>query len=300
MHLGHFDSRRLHTFHVVAEEGTVTAAAKRLAVSQPAVSQQIQQLEEAVGTPLFIRESRGVRLTPAGQSLLAHARAIDAALADAFSEVARHQASQSLRIGASTTVANHLLPALLAEFCASESDGPVEVLVGNTDRMVDAVATGQVSVAIVEGIPASIQLDTVEIPGDALMPLVRSDRPWTFQDVQLGHVRLLWREGGSGTRAVVEKALRREVGRVFQPSDHVFGSGESLYAAVCAGLGVGFVSELIGAPGLEAGLVRTLTDVAFEVKRPFSWVLPSRGLSGRERIFFDWYERRRRTRAPRG
>lgn len=292
MDVSGFDSRRLHTFRVVAEEGTLTVAAKRLALSQPAVSQQIQQLEEAVGAPLFVREPRGVRLTPAGQSLLGHARLVESALQDAFAEVSRHRSTQVLRIGASTTVANHLLPDLLAEFFSAQGLGPVEMLVGNSRAMAEDVEKGHLSLAIIEGIPSNFRLETLPLEGDELLPIASASTSVSFADCQRGDTPLLWREVGSGTREVVEDALRREAGRSPRPTDLVFGSGESLYAGVLAGLGVGFVSELICGASIDAGEARVLDDVAFRVRRPFSWVLPSRGLSGRERAFFEWYRDR--------
>src|SRR5262245_44618488 len=115
------DPGLLHTFRVVCESGRISLAARVLHLSQPAVSQQIQKLEQACGQTLLVRSSRGVGLTGAGETLLAYARRLDELLEDADTALQKGVArGGELRLAASTTVASYILPKLFARFRARE------------------------------------------------------------------------------------------------------------------------------------------------------------------------------------
>ena len=129
------DPALLPTLLAVVEAGRISAAAKWLHLSQPAVTAQIRKLEEAVGAPLFVRSVRGVVPTPAGERLAGYARTLRRLLDEATAAVAQNDdALGDLVLSASTTIAGHVIPELLARFRrATRRDVVLEV--GNTEEV---------------------------------------------------------------------------------------------------------------------------------------------------------------------
>src|SRR5688572_2747172 len=115
------DSSLLHTFRVVCETGRISLAARVMHLSQPAVSQQVQKLEDACGQSLLFRSARGVTVTPAGETLLGYARRLDDLLEEADTALQRGvPRGGELTLAASTTLASYVVPKLFAKFRARE------------------------------------------------------------------------------------------------------------------------------------------------------------------------------------
>src|SRR5262245_38162269 len=132
------DARLLSTLRAVAAAGRISAAAKILHLSQPAVTAQIRKLEEQCGKPLLVRSARGVTPTEAGRLLLGYADRVEALLDEAADALAAPRAgARELSLGASTTVASYVLPRLLAEFARSAGEVAIRVEVGNTEEVLD-------------------------------------------------------------------------------------------------------------------------------------------------------------------
>jgi transcriptional regulator, LysR family len=144
---------QLITFATVAEHGNISHAALALHLSQPAVSGQLKLLQEDFGEPLYQRAGRGVRLTAAGEQLLAHAQRLRDTFrqAQALCEAMRGLERGTLRIGASTTPASYLLPYLIADFHARYPEVLVTTSHGNTAEIVAALDS--VDIALIEGPP---------------------------------------------------------------------------------------------------------------------------------------------------
>src|SRR6185436_684927 len=139
-----FDPGLLVSFLAVHDAGRISAAAKVLHLSQPAVTAQIRRLEDALGVPLFTRSVRGVTPTEAGHRLVDHARAIERLIADAVTQIAGEPAlGGELVVASSTTIAAHVLPPLLAEFRRVHRDVALRVQVGNTEDVLDSVRRGR-------------------------------------------------------------------------------------------------------------------------------------------------------------
>ena len=285
-----FDSRQLALFRTVVETGSLTAAARRVHVSQPAVTAAIQKLEGALGVTLLERSARGVTPTDAGRKLLGHARAIDALMSEALADVTERQEPLGpLVIGASTTIAAGLLPTLIARFRESEGDVGVRLVVGNTGEILDQVRSRELPLGLVEGPSRAPRIRLERFGDDTLLPVVAASRE---RRVDLGSTPVLWREVGSGTRAVVEKALRKR-GRRPQAMDLELGSTSAIRRAVALGLGLGFLSRWSIDDALDAGRVRVapLPDLAIE--RRFSWASASGELTGTAARFRAFAQRER-------
>ncbi len=240
---------QLITFATVAEHGNISHAALALHLSQPAVSGQLKLLQEAFGEPLYLRAGRGVRLTPAGEQLLAHAERLRDTFrqAQALREAMLGLERGTLRIGASTTPASYLLPYLLADFQARYPDVLVTTSNGNSAEIVAALDS--VDIALIEGPPGqSLPLGTEVTPWreDEIVAIVPSGHPLAGQERQvlevLGDFPLVLRESGSGVRQMVERAFARE-GVAMRVALEIAGV-EGVKEAVRAGMGIGFVSAM--------------------------------------------------------
>ncbi len=274
-----FDSRHLDVLRAVAEAGSLSRAARRIHRSQPAITASIQNLEAALGVSLLERHPRGVRPTAEGIRVLEHARAIDARLDALVADVTEGEVSYGpLALGASTTLAAGLVPALYARFRDEVARVPLRLVVGNTSEMIESVRSGSLPLALVEGPPRAPGVRLERFVDDELLPVVSTgmERPRRGDILELP---ILWREVGSGTRAVVERALRR-VGRRPAPGDLELGSTEAIRRAASLGLGVAFLSRWSIGDELATGRLRALSLPEVDVPRRFSWVMASRELSG--------------------
>lgn len=272
------EPEHLLAFARIAAEGSVTRAAEAMHRSQPALSQQMAHLREAVGDPLYRRTRHGVMLTPAGEALLPHAEALARALAGAraLAESWRTLERGSLSVAASTTVAHWWLPEPLARFAAAHPHLSLSVLTRNSHDAIALLARGEAELALVEGpldetpLPPGVmatELATDEIvlachPADPLLkqaPLPRS---------VLAGVALVRREPGSGTGEIVDRFLS-SVGVECGTRLEVTGVA-GVVAAMRAGLAPGFVSRLAIAEDLEAGRLMEVQVEDLHLTRKFT------------------------------
>ncbi|WP_010092319.1 LysR family transcriptional regulator, partial [Burkholderia ubonensis] len=144
---------QLITFAAVAEHLNISRAALALHLSQPAVSGQLRLLQDEFGEPLYQRDGRGIRLTPAGEQLAQYANALrdTFAQARAFRDAVRGLDAGTLRIGASTTPASYLLPYLIAAFQPTAPRVAIQTMSGNTSEVVAALPS--LDIALIEGPP---------------------------------------------------------------------------------------------------------------------------------------------------
>lgn len=256
----------LLTFVRVARLGSLSAAAEELNLTQPAVSNQIKLLTQAVGEPVLGRHRTGVRLTAAGEGLLVHAQALTRALDGARTYVRELRALETgtLRLAASSTVAASLLPGLLAGYHGRYPDVAFEIRQGNTQAALDSLQAGQVEVALIEGPPGETSPDwQVAVFGyDELVLVAAPDHPLAGSG-PTGLPRplpLIWREHGSGTREVAEQVLARSA--VPTSSRLELPGTEAVKEAVIQGLGLAVLPELRVRRELQWGvLVRLPLDL---------------------------------------
>ncbi len=265
---------RLRVFRTVAEEASFRRAAERLNLSQPAVSQQIQALEEELGITLFDRSQGRVRLTDAGTVLLPYARkgARLAEEARAALENTRGETAGTLRIGASMTITQYILPRVLGAFLHQHPRIAVSLLSGNTEQIAAALARKKIDLGLIEGPVSSRDVFRQRFFEDRIVLIVGRRYPWPGRApvplTALTQVPLLLRERGSGSRHVVELALRR-AGlrlrdlRVAMTLDSIV----AIVSAVEAGLGAGFVSEWAIRKEVRLGTVRVVAVEGLEIRR---------------------------------
>lgn len=282
------DPSLLPTFLAVIEAGRISAAARAVHLSQPAITARIRRLEESVGAPLLLRSVQGVRPTPAGERLADYARRIGRLVDEAQRAVASEQVVRGkLRLAVSTTIAAHVLPPVLGRFRERYPGTLLQLKVGNTEEVIEAVREGAFPLGLVEGLKRAAGMRLVPWLDDELVPVVAPQAPWPLRKpADLEGVPLLWREPGSGTRAVLVRALR-DAGVRTRPAgqDLVLGTSEAIANAAAAGLGLGFLSRWSLGPYLESGRLKAVPALGFEVRRTFHWAQPAAGLGEMEAEF---------------
>jgi DNA-binding transcriptional LysR family regulator len=208
-------------------------------------------------------------------------------------------ASDPLTLGCSTTLAAYLFPPMLAPFLRSQGPRPVHFEVGNTDQVLAWVRAGRVPLGAVEGLSRAPGLRLEAFLEDELLPvrLARPARPrkarsglealWAVASAaDLAGVPLIWREPGSGTRVVIERALAQaHAGLGPRPTDLVLGHTEAIKGAVLAGLGIGFLSRWSIRMELQRRDLEILDLPDLRIRRTFSWVHGDGALGGPAEAF---------------
>jgi DNA-binding transcriptional LysR family regulator len=207
---------RLVVFRAVAEQFSFRKAAEELYLTQPAVSLQIKALEEDIGVQLFDRAGAHITLTSAGQVLLNYCEQVRTLLAQTRHEIAALSGEHAgqLALGASTTIAQYVLPRLLGKFCREHPRVHPTLISGNTEHIVEAVAKQKISLGFIEGPARSREVNTKPFLEDELVLIASTSHEWADQNLiscaELASTPLLMRERGSGTRHVIELALERQ------------------------------------------------------------------------------------------
>jgi len=283
------DLRILRSFLAVAQCGKVSTAAKQLHLSQPAFTAHLRRLEEIVGKPLVSRSTRGVRLTKHGHVL----RTLSTEVQNTLSRIAallhtEHKLSGELRFGSSLTIASHVIPSFLAEFSRVYPGVQIELRVDNTEVVLESVREASYPFGLVEGNPRVAGLRLEQFVEDEVV-LVAGTNP-TFRDYQqlgasvatvqdLYRLPLIWRESGSGTRAVVELAMRKlGVQTKRLAYQYVMADIEAIKTATIHCIGLAFLSRWSVKNELALGQLRIVRISDLLVRRGFYWVLPSGAL----------------------
>ncbi|MDI3418844.1 LysR family transcriptional regulator [Streptomyces luteolus] len=241
----------------VARLGSLGRAAAELGISQPAASNRIRAMERQLGVGLVERSPRGSRLTDVGVLVTDWARrVVEAAEAfDAGAQALRDRRDSRLRVAASMTVAEYLMPGWLIALRRERPDTAVSLLSGNSAAVVERLLADEADLGFVEGLTAPRGLRGAVVARDRLVVVVGPDHPWArrrapLAPAELAATGLILREEGSGTREVLDAALA-EHGGLAAPLLELT-STTALKAAVASGAGPAVLSELAVAEELAA------------------------------------------------
>lgn len=256
----------------VARLGSIGRAATAHAISQPSASARLSGLERKVGTSLLNRSTAGTQLTPAGEVFVAWAQqVIDAAqkLSDTVQTLRADQRTH-LRVAASLTIAEYLLPTWLLTMRRQHPGLQVSVDVANSADVCHAVLTGHRDLGFLESPAVPKQLSRRRIGTDRLAIIAApSNRAPALSPDQLQRMPLLLREEGSGTRDTFLNALRRALGTTPALEQATsLGSTTTIIATARAGGGIGVVSARAVATDLKAGTLVELDPGTLDLHRP--------------------------------
>ena len=273
--------RQLLIFAAVADSGSTTAAGLKVALSQSATSSALNELEGLLKNRLFDRIGKRLLLNDTGRALLPQARALldgAAAIERDFGIGAGASAATSapsrLRIGASTTIGNYLLPSLVAGYRGAWPGVHVDATIANTRDISVLVSRFEVDAGLIEGPSHEPDLRTEPWIDDELVivcspahPLLESDPNRRLSLKTLGQASWLLREPGSGTREAVENALLPHVQQLREEMH--FGNTEAIKQAAAAGLGLTCLSRSAVQDLLVLGRLRVVETELPRLSRRF-------------------------------
>jgi DNA-binding transcriptional LysR family regulator len=242
----------------VGQLGSINAAAQAHGVTQPAASMRLRSLERSLGLQLLQRARTGSALTPAGAATVEWAGAILADMRALLAGAAalRSDRSSHLRLAASLTVAEYLVPGWLRQLTAARPDVNVSLEMGNTTAVIEMVTNGAVEVGFIEGRRRPVQLRSRDIRSDELVIVVHPGHKWARRRrpvtaVELAGTPLIMREFGSGTRDVLTAELAQHELKVTTLME--LGSTTAIKAAAMAGTGPAVLSALAVESELRSG-----------------------------------------------
>ena len=270
--------RRLQVFHTVARLLSFTKAAETLHMTQPAVTFQVRQLEEHFNTRLFDRTHNRISLTDAGKRVYEYADRIFELYAEMENGVREitGEISGALTIGASTTIAEYMLPTLLGDFNNRYPEVSIHLKVSNSEGIVFMVENNTIDLGVVESPVGNKNLVVETCKQDQLVAIVPPGHPLArgnrLHFSELLEYPFICREEGSGTREVINDYLDGlpDCAAGLKVSMEL-GSPEAVKGAVEAGMGVSVVSKATVQKELRLGTLVTLT-LDPPLFRPFSFV----------------------------
>jgi DNA-binding transcriptional LysR family regulator len=273
------EDHKLKVFCTVAETKSFSKASEIIHLTQPAVSLQIQALEEVFETKLFDRTSSTVVLTPAGEILYKYAKEILSLFAAAEKDIGEITGlvKGSISIGASTTIGNYVLPSVISDFKRKSPKIKIHLLVGNTKRIVEFLNAGNIDLGIVEGEVTKYKIKTEKLIADELTLIVPTNHPWAKKkEVSILDILkepFIFREEGSGTRQVIEKYLsKRGISPQKMKITTILGSTEAIKEAVENGTGLSIVSKWAARREKRYGSLESVKFKEGKVLRDFSLI----------------------------
>jgi len=280
------DDHKLKVFCTVAETKSFSKTSEIIHLTQPAVSLQIQALEEIYETKLFDRSSSTVTLTPAGEVLYKYAKEILALYATAEKVIGKLTGlvKGSITIGACSNIGNYLLPSVITDFRKTHLKTKIHLLVSNTKRVIELLNSGNIDIGIVEGDVVRQKMVVKKLISDELLLIVSPNHPWAKKkEVSISDLTkepFIFREAGSGTRQTMEKFLSRHG---ITPQDMkvsvVLGSTEAIKDAVENGLGVSIISRWAARKENKYGTLRLLSLKEEKMVRDFSLIINKNSVS---------------------
>ncbi len=256
---------KLKVFCTVAERGSFTKASRIVHLSQPAVSLQIQSLEEFFETKLFDKTGNQVNLTAAGKILYEHAKHIMGHYNEVTKEINKLTGKMkgAVALGASTTLGNYILPQIITEFKKIYPKIKIKLRIGNAARIEDLLQSGFINFGVIEGKTSRSTTKTEQLTSDRLTLVVHPKhilaRKRAVSILDVAREPFILREQGSGTRQNIEKFLDKHGLNVNDL--HValiMGSTESIKSAVEAGTGIAILSRWAVRKEVEDGRLKTV------------------------------------------
>ena len=270
------DLHRLKIFIAIIEMKSFSKAARHLYLTQPTVSQHVNYLEEYLGVPLFDRLGKEVRPTRAGKILHTYALRLLRMADDAELAVAYYKGEKSGTIitGASNVPGEYILPQILGRFKEKYPGIVIRVQLGDTGDIIDKILNYEIDFGLVGARVANDQLRCSRFTDDELCLIMPPAHPWAgkrfIEPAALQRAAFVIRESGSGTRMMVEQALRKAGIEADELSIIAeLGTNAAVKQAVKAGLGISFVSKRSVVDELAMNVITSIPVRGLKMQRSF-------------------------------
>lgn len=266
--------RHLQVFLCVCDEGNMTAAAKKLYIAQPSVSQAILELENHYNVKLFERLGRKLFITPAGDKLLTYARHIVNLSREVKETLQEVNDNGVLRVGASVTVGTYILHSMVSEFTRHFPKSKIISFVNNTAVMEGMLLSDQLDIGLVEGRVQSPGIVQIPFMEDELVLVSSVSHPFAKEGkitiAELKHKGFIVREEGSGTRNLFESVMHDK--SIDWDIAGVYNNAESIKNAVSKGLGISVMSWMAVQKEAERKELAIIAVEGVTFKRQFSLI----------------------------
>ncbi len=279
----------MQTLLALVRLGSFSAVAKELGMTQPAVSFQIQKIEQVLDVRLLNRSSRRISLTDAGKRVLKFAEITDLEYQKLLREleVLREDLIGSLLIASSTTPGEYIVPALLGEFVNSHPAITSEVLVMDSQEVIEGVINGTYEIGFCGATPPkSKEFKFFKVGSDRIKLIVHPEHPFAKMNSitysMLENEPMITRDVSSGTRQSLERMIKQSG---FDPSllnnRIMLGSARAMITAVASGSGSAFVSSYALTDSRACGNIKTVKISDLNLERDFYCIYLSETVNSR-------------------
>ena len=289
---------RLQVFYVTAKRLNFTKAAAELFITQPAVSKHIQELENYYKLKLFNRNGSKIELTKAGTVLLTHTEKLisfDKELAFDMNTLAQRHAG-ILNIGASSTIAQYIIPEILAQFHQQFKEVKIQLTSGNTEQIEQALLNQEIDLGLIEGRTRNPQISYEHFVKDELVLVTRTKNPVlktsNLAIEEIKNYSLLLREPGSGTLEVILYALKQQGIKLNDLNVEMqLGNIESIKAYLQNSNCLAFISIHSILKELKYNELRIIDTGDFTIERPFYFIQQQGELANLPEVFIKFASR---------
>lgn len=269
---------RIYTFLTLCREKSYTKTAQRLKMTQPAVTQHIQYLEQYYGARLIRYQSRKFSLTEAGETLYRYASVMQADAQRLRELVAQTKQYQTIRCGATLTIGEFVMPPIIRQLTRKQNIH-VSMRVGNTQELLAQLERGEIDFALVEGIFDRSKVSFHIFSEEEFICVGGKDSVYDAELETLRGYPLILREKGSGTRDILEQSLKmHSFSTSCFASVMEIGNINVIKQMVIDGAGITFLYKAAVTRELMEGTLREIKIKDFSVTHPFCFVYPLNSL----------------------
>jgi DNA-binding transcriptional LysR family regulator len=272
------EDHKLKVFCTVAETKSFSKTSEIIHLTQPAVSLQIQALEEMYETKLFDRSGNSISLTSAGEILYKFAKNILSLYAEAEKDIGRITGliKGSVKIGAGTTIGNYLLPSVIVDFKRAHPKIKMQVLIGNTKRILELLNSGVIDLGIVGEPVSKSKIKAESFISDELAITVPQVHSWAKKKAisifEITKEPFILREEGSGTRQIIESYLSTHGLSVNDLHiAAILGTTFAIKEAVENGMGISIISKWAVRKEVKCGSLKIVIPKEGKIFREFSF-----------------------------
>lgn len=289
---------RLKVFDTVAKRLNFTKAANELNITQPAVTKHIKEIELNLNIKLFERNGTKIKLTKAGEILLKYTEEIFAIYQKMEFEIGQLQEKQkgTLRLGASTTIAQYVLPPILAEFRKRFPEIQLSLVIQNSEKIEDLLANHKIDVGLIEAQIKNRTFHYFPFMKDEIVLVSRQNHSISTKNNikldDLKHIPLVFREPGSGTLETIDLALKSKNIKLNELNIEIqLGSTESIKSYVLHSDVLAFLSIQSILQELKNQTLTVIDIRNLDIEREFNFIIPEGEQSKLVNLFIEFCNR---------